>query len=656
MPGAAAKFVVGVGILGALAGVIAGALFLLSEEFVIANINCNPTENPAGAANCGTDNLVLDVDGSGKPCQIGKLGVLSSEFTPDCADGTVYEIPEEIDAFSGDPLNFPPLFPAQNNLANTLEDFAGQNLAFTDCDSFFGSSILDDAISGAAASGVSDNFDLIRSGLKVGYDAGIDSNVGKVDTVFEEAYLTVIGGANAVLGLSPFGVMPPLITDPYATQGNLTDGLEFIAGLSAPEDALLLLGLVAIVKAGAAVAPVDNTSVVIQHGVAFNTEYFPGVITGVSALGFWDVFGSPFLCPTDPTCTYLDFLLASNASALVTGQDRTDLEDLLALILNYEANLLIDPQTPATITDRAAIEAAVAGVRASTANPLDTAFVNLGVSKAAFIQNLKDSLPAEAMTPPNYFSPGAAQGTLNYALLCAGLGLSQLCSFRDIMNLISSNPLDPNQLALLFANSLLTTCISQGYTGGVTQDVCFTQTEITSVNVSGSLIIDSAAETLLGGLYGLPDDRTVADYKALAIAACKEDELDIAAIAQAQLLTPAGVGLVGGGLLLAVINLALFAGTSMGRWVGIISGLVSLVGVVLVLVALLGVYNAPIFGSVGGSGPIEDNTNKFTTGIGLIYAFVTIGGAAVGALLLLLGGFLLKPEEDASVAIMKPGA
>ena len=655
---AVAKFMIGLGLLGALAGVITGALFVLSDEFVIARIQCSTAQNPlANASNCNSDNFVLSNDGSGNECQIGKLGLFQSEFTPDCADATPYEINEFVDAFNGDPVNFGPLFPAQNNLANTLQDLTGATQEFVSCTQFFSAPLVQqNAMVAASVAGIDAQLDPIRQTIKATFDGGVDDLVNGLDGLFAGAHISLVDLVNATFNFpgGP-GPLPPFITDPYFTGTSLAAGMLDV-NATAP---FALLHDLALAVAGAIQLGVGNaggaldTLTVIQHGLAVGTEFAPGVITGVSALGLWDALDSTILCGSLGTasCTYLDFVLFTNLTATTS---RSLIESAAAAVIDYESNALSDPiSIGAGITSRAAIEGLVALVRANAATPDQALAVSLGFDKNAFETNLKNNLPFDATIPDNFFLPAFTQSGEAYAVVCAGIGLAPTCSFFELMVQIQAGTPtnDPLKPGIDLVVGLLSQC---DLAEANTTATCFSL--FTQANLTGgtNLVIDQAAQQVLGGLYGgFPDGLDINAYFGLAIAACEDDEKDIAAIEQAQLLTPAGIGIVGAGLVIAIINLVLCAGTSMGRWLGVLAGIVTLAGVVLVLVALLGVYNAPIYASIGGSG-VEDGSNFFSSGIALIYALVAIAGGAVGGLLILIGSLLSKPDEDASVAIMKP--
>lgn len=692
------------GVLAVLGSVLFGILFSTSGEFVLATIDCNVTENPYGVNDCNADNKVVDSDGD--VCQVGNLGLFTSAFTPECALGGEYEVSSIVLPYEGDPLNFGPLFAAQTNLAGAIAELTnGLEVEFTNCDDFFADPVLAGALQAAAVGGFDAGLDTFAEGIKAGYDQGLVDFVGELDLLlYAGASVGIIGGYNfivtnaAIVGL-PAPPLPANVDDNYDLTGSAF-------GSCGNDTVLAVIGCVASnltgfgTSAGSAVAlgisyglttfPSEtNIATLIATGVGYQGPNplapTPGApVTALPDAGFWSPFDSTILCNSALGCTtHRDFLSATFASVdssvtlgNVALQDALDqLTLLIGALDGYRNNvaLLLAATIPALTgsTDLDADFTALAALSAST-NPDDIVTLTSGLNatvvqavtintgfltKAALIANLQGALQASSLTPPDFTLPALIQSSppsdlQSWGLLCAVVELDNDCSYLDFVGKSIADSTDPRTIeSLSLIGAVLGTCAADNVT---TITGCLTAylSYGAPLTGGGATLLDITTEAVLGSFYPLTTDAD--DFQAAmlleAATLCKDDEKDRAAIAAAQQLVPGGIALLGIASILAVVNLV----KVQNKILGVVAGLFGILGAGLALAGLLGVYNAPIYESVGGSsGPIEDNSFVYGSGVALTYALVLIGGGFVGGLAVLVGGAMLPGKDESSEILGK---
>lgn len=133
-----------------------------------------------------------------------------------------------------------------------------------------------------------------------------------------------------------------------------------------------------------------------------------------------------------------------------------------------------------------------------------------------------------------------------------------------------------------------------------------------------------------------------------AKAKCKDDEKDIAAIEKAQVLSPLGAGLAAVGCLLGVVG-----GITEKKGANLVAGVLSLVGGLMVLGALLSVRNAPIYNSVGGDA--EAGVPLYLPGMAQMFGIIGMGLAALGGIVLIISAFF-NPIAEKSVTTLEEKA
>lgn len=665
---------------------IFGALFVVSEEFVVATVDCNTDTNPYGVDDC-VDNKV--VDSEGKVCQVGRLGLYTSAFTPECTYGGEYEISALIAPFEGETLDFPPLFAAQTNLAGALPTLtASEGVEFTTCEEFFANPLVVGGLGVATTLGLQGGFETLAQNIKDGYDEGIDSFVGLLDqSLYAGAHLTLIDNWNRLVDASGVDPLPTTTTDLYdvtafgcgtvAVQAAVNCVAAAVAGnpLAAPTAVAIQTGLVLGLLTDAAET---NVPTLMAYGVASGSGSL--TLSGIPEEGLWSDFTSTMLCGAGCTSHY-DYIVNSRQSVddAINFAGRTDLIPLLgqldlliatiqgyllqasatihgvnAATMNEDANILVNFVLNGTY----ALEQTTNGTNVPLA--LASNFYNFFLTKSVFVSNSKNALQASTIIPTTMNTPaGAEPGLEAWGLVCAVQGLPGACSLQQFINAslyletVAASP-DPRTLESLgLVDLVLTVCNLAGQNN---VDACVASYgtggsfAATPVALTGETLVDVTTETVLSAFYPLETNAASGQSAMLTEAAtlCEDDEKDRAAIALAQVLVPAGMGLLGAGLILSAINLFVVK----NKIAGAVAGVISIVGAGLILGGLLAVYNAPIYASVGGgSGTPEDNDTVYASGIALTYALVLIGAGFIGGFAALAGGVLLK-KEDESVAIL----
>lgn len=121
--------------------------------------------------------------------------------------------------------------------------------------------------------------------------------------------------------------------------------------------------------------------------------------------------------------------------------------------------------------------------------------------------------------------------------------------------------------------------------------------------------------------------------------ACKDDVKDLEAIETAQGVTPVGIVFLGIAALVGMIA------TGFEKKIAtMIAGSIALLGSMLILIALLKVYNAPIYASVGGDNAPE-NELVYVAGRTVTIGLASISLGFISAFCFLVGGFFTKPTE-----------
>lgn len=688
------------GVLAVLGSVLFGILFSTSGEFVLATIDCNVTENPYGVNDCNADNKVVDSDGD--VCQVGNLGLFTSAFTPECAAGGEYEVSSIVLPYKGDPLNFGPLFAAQTNLAGAIAELTnGLEVEFTNCDDFFADPVLAGALQNAAVGGFDAGLDTFAEGIKAGYDQGLVDFVGELDLLlYAGASVGIIGGYNfvvtnaAIVGF-PAPPLPANVDDNYDLTGSAFNACG-------NDTVLAVIGCVAgaldgfNISAGNAVSfgisfglnalPSEtNIATLIGAGVGYQGAGTPGApVTALPDAGFWSPFDSTILCNALSGCTtHREFLTGTFNSVLasVTAGNvaLTDALGQLGLLIGaldgYRDNigLLLATGIPALVgstdLDTDFVDMAAFATSGSdgdvitltsglNATYLQAVALNSGyLTKAALISNLQNGLLAESLTPPDFTLPALSQVSLpsnleSWGLLCAVVELDNDCSYLEFVTKSKDDSTDPRTIqSLATIEAVLGTCALDNVTT-ITGCLGAYLSYGAPLTGGGATLLDITTEAVLGSFYPLTTGAD--DFQAAmlleAATLCKDDEKDRAAIAAAQQLVPGGIALLGIASILAVVNLV----KVQNKILGVVAGLFGILGAGLALAGLLGVYNAPIYESVGGSsGPIEDNSFVYGSGVALTYALVLIGGGFIGGLAVLVGGAMLPGKDESSEILGK---
>lgn len=150
---------------------------------------------------------------------------------------------------------------------------------------------------------------------------------------------------------------------------------------------------------------------------------------------------------------------------------------------------------------------------------------------------------------------------------------------------------------------------------------------------------DDDSDVIVSYVAGTPEGEGVI-FEA-ARKECKADEDDLEAVTKAQTLGPAGAALVVVGALVAIV-----AVVKPIKGVAACAGVFCLVGVVLNLVALLGVYNAPVYSVVGTSGTPEKGEVVYESGASLTLGLAGIALSAVAAVVLFSTEIVARKFSD----------
>lgn len=653
-----AKACVTLGALAAVIGVIMGVVFMLNEEFVVATMLCNPDVVGASSNDSICEDDLITING--ETCFIGNLGLYQSDYTPECLAETPFAITSLIPSGQAPTTEFGVLFPAQTGFSGIASSL-NIDLEFESCASFYDDPTADFIVEELAVEGAKDGFANPVTGLppaiKAGWDEEVDGNFALIDALlFAGVGASLISDTDGQCGLP---VYPANVNDAYNGEATFAEGLRLLVDASVPftncsgisvefataiqTAALLLVSAVEIgddvVPTGTVVAAAD---IGLNFGNTFGDNPFPAPLTGVDSAGLFAPFNSSILCQTlGGSCTYAEYIRFQNAT-LTTFRDEIELA-------------------------AAVVDAIVAGASPATETDLENdAISTQNFNLAAQIQATKDFVDINEVLPTGDLigAPAVASGSAGYAFMCPGVGLTESCTFREFLIATEADLATGDAEDQLAAQDLqglidiLNGCV--GYYNPPISSSDGTMVNCTELALRGPLTPSSVIEALYDDVYGLfysgvATDGSldaVADSKAAAEAECEDDELDLAAISTAQVRFPAGMGLTTLGLLLAVLNLAFFSGSRISRWVGIAAGVFSIIGLALASSALLGVYNAPIYASLGlPEGETPDGVIVYSSGIGFTYVIVSLAGAALGAILITVGGCLLK-SEDPAVNIM----
>jgi len=205
--------------------------------------------------------------------------------------------------------------------------------------------------------------------------------------------------------------------------------------------------------------------------------------------------------------------------------------------------------------------------------------------------------------------------------------------------------------ALLAAEPLAQICEPVGFQGAQAalaagqityEDIPFDTDACKTAFNSNAAAIAALKETVsaavVDGITGVPvSDLTDPVQIGQLLAKCNDQEEDLAAIEQAQILLPGGAAAAGVAALLLFVAVA----TAKAPLV-LAGGFTGIVGGVVTLVALLGVRNAPVYANVGeevAAGEIE-----YKAGLGSTLGLIGIGAPVVGGLLG-VGSFFCGSDE-----------
>lgn len=153
------------------------------------------------------------------------------------------------------------------------------------------------------------------------------------------------------------------------------------------------------------------------------------------------------------------------------------------------------------------------------------------------------------------------------------------------------------------------------------------------------IIFAQVTKAVVGGITGVDrvTDLTDPDQVKRLVEKCEDQEKDLAAIEQAQILLPGGAAAAG----LAALLLFVAVATAKAPLV-LAGGFLGVVGGVVTLVALLGVKNAPVYANVGGN--VKPGEVEYKQGLGATLGLVGIGAPVIGGLLG-VGSFFCGSDE-----------
>mmetsp|Transcript_6691 Transcript_6691/g.7677 ORF Transcript_6691/g.7677 Transcript_6691/m.7677 type:complete len:719 (-) Transcript_6691:131-2287(-) len=152
----------------------------------------------------------------------------------------------------------------------------------------------------------------------------------------------------------------------------------------------------------------------------------------------------------------------------------------------------------------------------------------------------------------------------------------------------------------------------------------------------------SAGLTDTFALYNATDDPAGAATFTAAAASCKDDIKDLEAIETAQSLSPVGIVFLGIGALFAVVAVGVN-----NKIVAGVAGVTELLGALLVVIALLTVYNAPIYASVGSSDDADSGEIIYLAGRTVALGLWAIILGAVGGTVMIVSVFFFSAASDA---------
>mmetsp|Transcript_78514 Transcript_78514/g.173245 ORF Transcript_78514/g.173245 Transcript_78514/m.173245 type:complete len:492 (+) Transcript_78514:58-1533(+) len=259
---------------------------------------------------------------------------------------------------------------------------------------------------------------------------------------------------------------------------------------------------------------------------------------------------------------------------------------------------------------------------------------SIGGLRAQILSNIPDATSfTEVLTNWNDTLNGALTDESLVALASEDAQtLAEQCQTVGIQGLVqAAGTNDPATLAAQYAGIALSPAECTGaFVGGPAEPslIATVEERVLTALVSGIASVDN-----------ITDLSNTTQLEKL-IVKCKDQEEDLAAIETAQILLPAGAAAAG----VAAILLFVAVATAKAPLV-LAGGVLGLVGGVLTLVALLGVRNAPVYGTVTSDEPTNDGDVLYEQGLGGTLGYVGIGAPVVGGLLG-VGSFFCGTGEE----------
>lgn len=634
-----------------------------------------------------TETFAVATLGGDESCELGTLGVFTSSYTPDCDPS------KPGDAFSGDTLEFWPLFSSQNSFGGAFEALGvgatdelpeGWPAEEYDCatgvngymDDFAAGTealwaTVDEALQGVfftlLQSNPLDPSTTVPNAVKPAVIAVGAATYGTVlstpisldptstETIAANSGATV-SATSAALSCSgtpaPANVVTCFYLDQYQLQAAAcADGSPWLVCLSAVSIAVIDVPFVTMFGGGG-VGPLLGATYVAGPIAASGDQITAAQITG--AFGLLNAcykFG------------YADFAACLTAAIPVSAGGPTGVAGLGAdlTVPHILGCLFVGLDSADPLQGTAPVALVSPGTGCLGAN---TGHLGAATAEYASTYEVFQRISVDEILP---IAPAGTEDTVAQLGTFAAI-ISGCADFYDVINGIVdptvSCPLivgehkdgldateDPThaalkaavcQGALLPVLKLKATCIGSTAFWAVPQQVIegvYTLDEaetydFESVTAAGEDLLDPAVKAAVNkALIAAP-----------AIAKCADDNLDAQAIEKAQALTPVGVALTFVGAVAGLVVAAM--GGKVPKFAPLVPAVIVLTGAVIFMVALLGVRNAPVYELVGQ--PCPDGNTCYAAGTGNTMALPGILIGLISGVGLIVSAFLGGSGEDYS--------
>jgi len=653
----------------ALAGGVFAALLLTTNEFVEVFVQ-EPNDKLS--------------------CKIGYLGVYEAGFDAGCLEETTLlesglgsksdvtgELSQTIEPFESDTLDFKLLFVAQTDFYtefSVLETLGlGAAPEFENCEQYVGELAQEPANYVAAAAG-------ITQGVFGAFVDGLTSQVFSNTFADADGVSQLLAGLTQTVGnvVAGSGLLPANTLVGGASPFNVSSYLAVASGVAAAPSLASFPTIKAFIdNTVTAFKPTADASPALDNAIAaagfangvtidfvFNALYaadfnvdqaliVPQVTSMCGALGIATVPCSLVNIAT-PAQTFVNegVTLASTgsaegiASAASLKQGWNGLGLFIQIHSGSFGTFLGTPDSTIITAATSALEVVVK----------QRASVDIGTLPATWDEEwpvcnlMKTAIPSLSVFP--------APCSLERFILSSSAGEvsaeAPLSSFVNGSSMAAfvANELAPDQLGSIESFSGLFDSCFNLFLGtslqlpGVNRTVPFILDEVRSdaapypgIDFSPANCYNNFPKIIIATQYQDADLLAETDFFAAVEKKCDDDALDIEAISNAQTMGPAGTALLFVGAVAGIVTIV-----KPNKILAVVSAVLCLAGVGLLVGALLGVYNAPVYSAVGGDTDPYDV--KYASGVTVTYGIVAMALGGLAGVLFIVSIFTNKGGDN----------